>query len=151
MERDDGAVKLRGRALAKWRRAQALDLAMAGHNYDEIATRVGFANRGTAWRVVDEALSARVADNADEYRRITLARLERLIASYWEQATVLGNLRAADLVLRVVTQQAKLLGLEGMQSTSRDDVRTVVVGGTSEEYIAALKQLAGPARSTSEG
>lgn len=46
---------LRGRALAEWRRSRAVELAGQGLSYDEIATAVGFRNRGTAHRVVTTA------------------------------------------------------------------------------------------------
>jgi hypothetical protein len=126
-----GAGQLRGSARAGGRRARALELALAGCDYDSIAAQVGYANRGTAWRAVGEALSTRVAANADKYRRLTLARLEALIAAHWDPATVQRNARSADLVLKVLTQQSRLLGLADRQPESVDQVRTVVVGGTS--------------------
>ena len=143
------AMALRGRARASWRRARALELAMAGLSYDEIAEQVGYANRGTAWRAVDEALSTRVVANVDEYRRLTLARFEALIAAHWDEATAQGSTRSADLVLKVLAQQSKLLGLDVQAGVVADDRRTVVIGGTSEEYVAALKAIAGYSERTS--
>jgi hypothetical protein len=35
-------------ALAAYRTARAVELALAGHSYDEIAHELGLANRGTA-------------------------------------------------------------------------------------------------------
>ncbi len=46
-----------GRALATWRRTKAIELALAGHSYDDIAKQVGYSNRGTAtaWKVTPDS------------------------------------------------------------------------------------------------
>jgi hypothetical protein len=132
--------RLSGRARASWRRARALELAMAGYGYDDIADRVGFTHRASAWRAVHEALTERVADNADQYRALTMARLEKLLASHWVDATEHADARATDLVVKVMAQQIKLLGLDQPRQ-GVDQVQTLVVGGTSAEYIAALQQV----------
>lgn len=49
--------------------------------------------------------------------------------------------KAADLVLKVVAQQVKLMGLD-QQRQAADQVQTMVIGGTPAEYIAALQQIA---------
>ena len=113
---------------------------MAGHDYDAIAVQVGFTHRASAWRAVDEALAQRVADNADQYRALTMARLEKLLASHWVDATEHADTRAADLILKVLAQQVKLLGLD-QQGQAADQVQTLVIGGTSAEYVAALQQV----------
>ena len=48
----EGVPDTAGKALAKWRRTRCVELALAGHSYDEIALEVGYQNRGTAWRAV---------------------------------------------------------------------------------------------------
>ena len=45
----------RDRALAEWRKARAVELRIEGCGYDDIAREVGYANRGTAHRVVQKA------------------------------------------------------------------------------------------------
>jgi hypothetical protein len=137
---DLSGSQLSRRARASWRRARAVELALAGHDYDTIAVEVGFSHRASAWRAVDQALTERVADNADHYRALTLARLEELLASHWTAATHHGDTKAADLVLKVVAQQIKLLGLDQAGQVA-EQVQTVVVAGTSEEYIAALQRV----------
>jgi hypothetical protein len=81
------------------------------------------------------------AGNVDQYRALTMARLEKLLASHWVDATEHADTKAADLVLKVMAQQVKLLGLDQLRQTA-DQVQTLVIGGTSEEYIAALQQIA---------
>ncbi len=98
-------------ALAGWRRAKAVELARAGHSYDSIAEVCGFANRGTAWRTVQKALSSQVVAGVDELRELELVRLDQLLRAHWGKAMV-GNLTSAKVVLRVIEQRSRLLGLE---------------------------------------
>lgn len=131
---------LRGRARAKWRRNRAVELAMAGHSYDEIAELVGYANRGTAWRAVQDALSEHTALSVQEYRALALARYDALLSGHWDAATAEGNVRSAELILKVIAAESKLLGLDPV-SHEAAQVNTAIVGGDSEEYIAALKAI----------
>lgn len=98
-------------AIAKWRQSRAVELACAGHPYESIARQVGYANRGTAWKVVQKALDKRVVDHVDELRELTLARLEKLLKAHWPRAMA-GDVAAANIVLRIVAQEIRLLGLE---------------------------------------
>ena len=63
------APYLSGKALAKWRRARCVELALAGHSYDEIALEVGYQNRGTAWRAVQDSLNSTIAQAVTELPR----------------------------------------------------------------------------------
>ncbi len=70
----------RNRPLAAWRKAKAVELAVEGHTYDTIAREVGYANRGTAHRVVRQALDEQIAANVDDLRATEVARLDALQA-----------------------------------------------------------------------
>src|SRR4051794_7908878 len=83
-----------GKTLAKWRKGRCLQLALAGHSYDEIALEVGYQNRGTAGRAVQDSLSSRIAEVVKEYRELEVARLDALQAAHWPRA-VSGSVRAA--------------------------------------------------------
>jgi len=98
------------KCLASFRKARAVELALTGMPYDEIASAVGYANRGTAWRTVQRALRDRTFKAVDEYREMELTRLDALQSSCWEQALA-GELRAVEVVLRVMEQRRRLLGL----------------------------------------
>ena len=106
-----GGPRYSGKTLAKWRKARCVELALAGHSFDEIALEVGYANRGTAWRAVQDSLNSRIAEAVTEYRELELARLDALQAAHWPQA-IAGSVRSADLVLRVIDRRMKLLGLD---------------------------------------
>ena len=61
-------------ALAAYRKARAVELALAGHSYDVIADELGLANRGTAWHMVENALRERPFAAVDAYREAGLER-----------------------------------------------------------------------------
>ena len=129
-----------GRALALWRRSRAVELALSGWSYDDIAADVGYANRGTAWHVVTDALAESARDGLETHRTLELARLDRVLAAHWPEATSGANVRAAELVLKVVAQRTRLLGLDAPAAT-HSDTRTLVV--SSEHYVQDLKRIVG--------
>ena len=114
-------------ALAKWRQAKAVELAQAGHDYDSIAREVGYANRGTAWRTVQTALRERVAEGVEEYRRVELERLDALHRAHWARA-LSGDLTAAHVVLRIIDQRIRLLGLVHTSDDAQAHPVSIVVG-----------------------
>jgi hypothetical protein len=118
-----------------------MELALAGLSYDDIAEQVGYTNRGTAWRAVQHALRERTLQAVDEHREMELARLDALQAAHWEAAVSGSDLKAAELCLKVSAQRIKLLGLEASPGANDQSGKTVVITGTSEEYIAGMKAL----------
>jgi len=105
------------RPLAAWRRARAVELATQGHTYEEIAGEVGYANRGTAYRVVRKALDENVAAAVEEYREVEVARLNALQAALWDRA-ISGDVEAVEAVLKIVMARVKLLGLSSASETA---------------------------------
>lgn len=104
----------RSRTAALSRKSEALRLFANGCTFSEIANRVGYAHRGTAHKVVNAALRERIADDIDEYRRSEVARLDELQSVIWDEldaAATGGRLRAAALILKIIEQRAKVLGL----------------------------------------
>ena len=100
----------RNKALAQWRRARAVELAITGASYRAIAVEVGYSHRGTAYKAVHQALTGRVADGVDILRRLELARLDALQTAVWDKALA-GDSAAVNTVLRILEQRARLLGL----------------------------------------
>jgi transposase-like protein len=99
------------KVISSYRRARAVELALAGHSYDDIARQIGYSNRGTAWKVVQKALQAREVTAVDEYRHTELARLDRLQEACWG-AAVEGDLGAIEAVIRIIQQRTRLLCLD---------------------------------------
>jgi hypothetical protein len=97
-------------ALATWRASRSIELMAEGKTYDQIARAVGYANRGTAHRVVAKALSERLTEDVEQLRAVEGARLDALQAGLWEQA-VAGDRHAARIVVRIIDQRSRLFGL----------------------------------------
>jgi hypothetical protein len=102
----------RNRALAAARRARAVELRTAGLTYDQIAAELGYANRGTVYRVVSEALRTQTLEAVGELRSLEVARLNSLQQAMWQKAMD-GDVPSAIAVLRVIMSRCRLLGLDG--------------------------------------
>ncbi|GAA4626917.1 hypothetical protein GCM10023196_037110 [Actinoallomurus vinaceus] len=112
------------RAATAERRTKAIQLRLAGVDWQTIATNLGYASRGAACQDVTRALEAHLAEekeSVDSLREIELQRLDRLQAGAWSAAAA-GDLRAIETVLRVVDRRCKLLGLD---APTKHEVRQV--------------------------
>jgi hypothetical protein len=83
---------------------------VSGSSYQAIADELGYANRGTVYRLVKNALEDREVETIDELRQLEVARLDTLPAAVWGDA-VRGDLSAIVTVLKVLHLRAKILGL----------------------------------------
>lgn len=97
-------------AQVAWQTDRAVELMRKGRTYDQIAHEVGYANRGTAHRVVAKALDQRIADNIDELREWESSRLDALQAALWPRV-LKGEVRAVNSVLRIIDRRCRLYGL----------------------------------------
>ena len=100
----------RNRALAQWRKARAVELAIDGASYGAIAAEVGYSHRGTAYKAVHKALAERITGGVDTLRRLELDRLDALQAAIWSEALA-GDTAALNTVLRIIELRTRLLGL----------------------------------------
>lgn len=91
-------------------KAEALRLRTAGLSYEEIADRLGYGNRSSAWHVVQRALRETIQEPADEYRTLHRRRLEAIVTAYWAEMQA-GNEKAASVVARALADLAELDGL----------------------------------------
>lgn len=139
MDEHQDITATRGKALASWRKRRAVELALSGWSYEAIAEDIGYRNRGTAFHVVQKALQENLIDDLEHYRGLELARLDSLLSSHWEDATVKRLTRSADLCLKIVSQQCKLLALE-TQGVTVQTAPTIVQGSS---YVESLKAIAG--------
>jgi orotate phosphoribosyltransferase-like protein len=90
----------RNRALAAARRARAVELRTSGLTYGQIATELGYANRGTVYHVVSEALKAQTAEAVGELRSLEVERLDNVQLAVWQKAMD-GDVPSAIAVVRV--------------------------------------------------
>lgn len=93
------------------KQAKAVQLAQAGYSYDQIAEQLGYANRSSTWRLVQNALARSVHEHVGVLREMELERLDAIAAAFWEQALG-GDIKAARMLLHVSELRGKLLGFE---------------------------------------
>ena len=116
-------------ARATWRQARAVELALEGRSYDDIAHAVGLANRGSAWRTVQKALHNRVVAGVDELREMEVDRLDKLQATVWPQVEA-GNVKAIDAVMKIIDRRCRILGLYAVPQAAPGPIRTIVQPGS---------------------
>jgi DNA-binding CsgD family transcriptional regulator len=107
------------------REEQALQLRIAGFTYKRMGETMGISESG-AYKAVVRALrrlNERIAENAEELRRLEMERLTALHRVFWSRAQR-GDERAADRVLRI---SAAIRALYGLDAPTRTDVRASVV------------------------
>ena len=101
------------------RNARALALFVGGATYKQIAATIGLRSQSAAHTIVQQALAASAQRRAllsDEALAIHQERQERLLLAHWTRA--LGgpdnepDHRSAEIVRRILGQQAKLYGLD---------------------------------------
>src|SRR5450759_3628312 len=102
----------RNRALSAARRARAVELRTQGLTYEQIAVKLGYANRGTVCRLVSQALKAQTVEAVDQLRSLEVERLDRLQFGVWQKAMD-GDLPSARLAVQVIMARCHLLGLDG--------------------------------------
>src|SRR5688500_3921734 len=91
----------RNRALATARRARAVELRAQGWTYQDIAQELGYANRGTVFRIVGNALASQERLAVDELRSLEVERLDALQVGIWQRAME-GDVDAAMAALRII-------------------------------------------------
>lgn len=116
------------KATAAEKRKKALDLRRAGWSFEDIATEVGYANKGSAHRAVKQGIADITRESAAELVELELSRLDDLLAGLYEQARN-GDLFAVDRALKIMDQRAKFLGLyDRKEDDTSAEVRAALVG-----------------------
>ena len=94
----------------------ALDLAIAGHDWETIARLSGYASRGAAYTAVQRELKRRIDERVDSLRTLQLARLGRMRTVYYPKAME-GDGWSMDRVLRLDERESQLMGLDAVRET----------------------------------
>lgn len=99
-----------------------------GKTLETIARELGYANASGVQKAYKRAMSRIEYPEADEYFQAQVERLDALIETYTLPATN-GNLRSAEFLLRVMNQQADLLGLKApvqiQQEVTHNGIRSI--------------------------
>lgn len=105
----------REEAAAKRRRALALH--NGGATYEEVAEKVGYANRSAAYNAVKKARGEAELESSEEELSRELSRLDMMARSLWPKV-VKGDTKAVTALLAVQKQRVGLLGFDGSMSES---------------------------------
>ena len=98
------------------RERQAIALRRDGHTYDEIATIVGYSNKGAAYKAVKRGLSRWMREADEDLRAIELARTDLVISRLMPLVDTDDPDQAAiTSLLRVMDYRAKITGLYAPQ------------------------------------
>jgi len=96
------------------RDGEIVEAVIAGESVAHIGSLHGFTSPGASIRLVDKALDAALPGlSAHQQQRVDLARLDRLLACWWDQAMD-GDRQAAEVVLAVIEARAALLAGTGI-------------------------------------
>lgn len=130
--------------LAAYRAARAVELALEGWSFDQIAAELGFADRSGAWRAAQRCLSRRQQIAADAYVAGTLADLEMIQERAWPRAAA-GDVEAGHLVLRAIEDRVRFVErMSTRQSTAQpgrrqpEDGRVVDVEAEEAGWFGSL-------------
>ncbi len=102
------------------RRAEAIKLRLAGATYQQIADSDLYpdgAGRAFAFMDIKRALEEsqrEIHEDAALLRTEDLLRLDRIMLAMWQRA-IGGDVKAAEVVLKVIDKRTKLLGTEAPQ------------------------------------
>lgn len=89
----------------------ALELRRAGASYNEIAHKLGYADKAGAHKAVRSGIRNAIgSDTALEVRQLEADRLDRLQIAVWEKAMT-GSVPHVESVLKIMNHRANLLGL----------------------------------------
>ena len=99
------------RLAAVEKQRQALQLRYGGATYYAIAQALGYATAQGALLAVEAGLRRTVQEPADQLRQLDLGRIDAMLLAIWAKARA-GDYEAIDMVLKLLTRRAKLLGLD---------------------------------------
>lgn len=123
------------------RRNAALAMRIDGATYNQIATKLGYANRSGSYKAVADALRDVPRENAEQYKRLQIDRLERVLRSQFERLDDTGDPGAANAVLKVIEALDRYYGFE------RESMATSNAGTLLELLVsnsrAAMEQAKG--------
>jgi len=90
---------------------RVLSYRKGGLTFDAIAEKLGYANESSARAAFKRAIErTRDESLAAEGRELHRARLETALSAIWDRV-IQGDLKAIDMMLKILDQDAKLFGL----------------------------------------
>lgn len=114
------------------RQLQAIELRKQGMQWQEIAERCGIAGgKAGAYKLVNQALKARLRETTDDYRELMTQRLEALWALQWRKAVDEHNKAsdwAVDRLLQIHDRLERLHAIAVRPDHLQAQAQMVVIG-----------------------
>lgn len=98
---------------------QCLELRKAGADFQQIADRLGYRNKSSAYRACQAAMANLTKEPAEDVLNLELARLDAMFVGLWPQART-GDPGAVQQCLRIQERRAKYLGLDDYEARMAD-------------------------------
>lgn len=138
-------VKGTSRIQAQQKRRTALEMRKAGATYDAIAQAVGYKDGGGARKAVLKAMGDVIQEPVAELKVLQHERLNHMLVAIWTRVQQ-GDLGAMNMALSIMNKMDALAGTEAAQRIevdSHSSSAVLVVEGSKDEYIAALRKMSG--------
>jgi hypothetical protein len=122
------------------RRRRAVQMRLAGGvTWEQIAKECGYSGKAAACKDVTRALDQErslLRLSTEDLRTVEIARLDRLQRGHWPNALD-GDIKATEVVLKIIAQRVRLLGLEGTDE-ERDRIRAEVIREVSGQAFSVI-------------
>ena len=102
------------------RDARCVGLRIAGHSFDDIARRVGYANRGGAYKAYVRGMERLGMEEVEEIFRLNYERYNAMLYAIWPEVS-LGDLSAIREALRILDRLDRLAGVDLQRCDCRGD------------------------------
>jgi hypothetical protein len=120
---------------------QAIELRKQGLQWQEIADRCGIpGGKAGAYKLVNQALKARLREETDEYRELMTQRLEALWNLEWRKAmdpTNRSSSFAVDRLVQIHDRLARLHALDVKPDVNQQQAQMVLIG-VSQDVLEAV-------------
>lgn len=111
----------------------AIELRKQGYQWQEIADRCGInGGKAGAYKLVNQALKARLREEIDDYRELMTQRLEALWNIQWQKATEERSDWAVDRLLQIHDRLERLHNVAVKPDMSQLQAQMVVIGVPTE-------------------
>lgn len=127
------------------RAQRCLDLKLAGKSWVSIAAEMGYRDESGARKAAERLLDRVEAAQAAQYRALEGARLDAVQERYWRDAAD-GDIRAAELLLKIHAARVKLFGLAAPEKVSIEGVTWMSPDEAAAEVARLVAMYAEVAR-----
>jgi uncharacterized protein (DUF1501 family) len=122
---------------------KALEMRREGKTMSQVATELKLTVEDASNKVSNalKQAAALIDEGAkQEIMALEMDRYDLMQQNLWALALA-GDIKAVETILKISDRRLRILGLDGSQTNSITN-NTIVVAGTGDEYLSALKRIA---------